>query len=311
MIKKRRNLILIVFIIMIEVLILFNSKTLVSSSKEALNLFVNKLFISLFPFFVLNKILINYNISYYVSKLKLNLISKFLNINNSYISIIILSMLSGMPSNAEYIKDYLDSGIISLKEAERILLISFFPSPVFVITVIGYLGFNSLFIGFILLLVVYIFNFLISLITRNKYNNVNNSNNLKIINSKKLMLILKESISSSFNSLMVILGNIIIFSIILGLLNKYLNLSPIISSIISSFLELTNGIKKISDLNTNFNIKFSFCVFALTFSSLSIHFQASSILSKYNINFFKIFLYKLVLSIFFSLLVYGFLLILG
>ncbi len=307
MIKKRTNLILICFIIIIEVLILFNSKALVSSSKEALNLFINKLFISLFPFFILNKILINYNLPYYISKLKLNLISKLLNINNSYISIIFLSMLSGMPSNAEYIKDYLDGGIISLKEAERLLLISFFPSPVFVVTVIGYLGFNSISIGFTLLLIVYIFNFLLGIITQNKYNTSNNNSSLNVINSKKFMFVLKESISSSFNSLMIIFGNLIIFSIILGLLYNYLDFSPTINSIISSFLELTNGIKKISDLNTNFNIKFSFCVFALTFSSLSIHFQASSILSKYNINFFKIFIYKLIFSIIFSFSLYFFL----
>lgn len=305
MIKKRKNLILVIFIILIEILILFNPKTLVSSSKDAINLFVNKLFISLFPFFVLNKILINYNLPYYISKLKLNIISKLLNINNSYISIIILSLLTGMPSNAEYIKDYLDKGIISLSEAKKLLIITFFPSPVFVITVIGYLGFNSIFIGVILLLLIYLFNFLLGLIIRNKYNNsFINNNKLKIINNKKFMLILKESIFSSLSSLMIILGNIIIFSIILGLLNNYLNLSPVSNSIISSLLELTNGIKKISDLSTNFNIKFSFCVFALTFSSLSIHFQVSSILSDYNINFSKILLYRLLSSIIFSLTLY-------
>ena len=134
MIKKRKNLIIILLIIILEIFILLNPNTLIAYTKEALKLFINKLFITLFPFFVLNKMLINCNLPYYISKSKKNNIS---------LSIIILSMLSGMPSNAEYIKDYLDNNIISLKTAEKLLTVTFFPSPVFVITVIGYLEFNN------------------------------------------------------------------------------------------------------------------------------------------------------------------------
>ncbi len=292
MIKKRKNLIIIFLIILLEIFILFNPNILITYSKDAINLFINKLFISLFPFFVLNKILINYNFPYYISKLKNS---------NIYLSIIILSMLSGMPSNAEYIKDYLDKKIITLKEAEKLLIITFFPSPVFVITVIGYLGFNSIYIGMALLLIIYLTNFLIFIIIKdkNKY-----TINLNIKNNKSFMKVLKESISSSFDSLMIILGNIVIFSILAGIIINYLNTNLYIEIVLTSLLELSNGIKKISELITNFNIKFSLCVFSLIFSGISIHFQISSILSKYNINFFKVFLYRLVISIIISITSY-------
>ncbi len=290
---KKKNLFLIITLIIFELLILFNSKVLINSTKDALNLFINKLFISLFPFFVLNKILINYNLQGYLSKLKLNIINKTLNISNNDLTIIILSLLSGMPSNAEYIKDALNNKIINIKEAERILLISFFPSPVFVITVIGYLNFNSIKIGIILLLIVYLSNFILGIITRNKYK-VNKKNIIpeNIINNK-FMVVLKDSIISSINSLIIILGNLVIFSIILGIINNYLNLNIIQNSILSSLLELTNATKKVSFI-TNFNIKFSLNLFALIFSGFSILSQASSILSEYNINFKKIILYKLI-----------------
>lgn len=291
MIKKRKNIIIILLIMILEIFILLNPNILITYSKDALKLFINKLFISLFPFFVLNKILIDYNLQYYISKSKKN---------NTSLSIIILSMLSGMPSNAEYIKDYLDNNIISLKEAEKLLIITFFPSPVFVITVIGYLEFNNTFIGVILLSIVYLTNFVLYLLIKNKYKDNCSNNNLLIKKNKNFILSLKESIHSSFESLMIILGNIIIFSILVGLLNNYLNLNIYLESIITSLLELSNGIKKISDLITNFNIKFCLCLFALIFSGFSIHFQISSILSKYNINFLKIFLYRLEIAIIIS-----------
>lgn len=292
MIKKKNNLIIILLILILEVFILLNPNVLIIYSKDALNLFINKLFISLFPFFVLNKILIDYNLPYYISKLKRNSIT---------FSIVILSILSGMPSNAEYVKDYLDNNIISLKEAERLLIFTFFPSPVFVITVIGYLGFNSIFIGFILLFIIYLTNFVLWLFIRKK--DIKN-NNIEIKKRTNFMLSLKKAITSSIDSLIIILGNIIIFSLLIGLLDKYLNFNIFFESIITSLLELSNGIKKISDLITNFNIKFSLCLFALIFSGFSIHFQAASILSNYKINIIKIIIYRLIISIFVSSISY-------
>ena len=295
MIKKQKSIIIILLILIIEILILLNPSTLITYSKDALKLFVNKLFISLFPFFVLNKILIDYNLPYYISKLRKS---------NKNLPIIILSMLSGMPSNAEYIKDYLEKNIISINEAEKLLIVTFFPSPVFVITVIGYIEFNNIFIGVLLLLIIYLSNFILYLFIKNKYDSKYSINNLLFKNNKNFITSLKDAITSSFQSLMIILGNIIIFSILIGSLNEYLNLNIYFESIITSLLELSNGIKKISDLITNFDIKFFLCVFALIFSGMSIHFQISSILSKYNINFLKIFLYRLISSIIISSLTY-------
>lgn len=289
MIKKKKNLIIILIIFVLEIFILLNPNVLITYSKDALSLFTNKLFISLFPFFILNKILIDYNLPYYISKLKSNSITS---------SIVILSLLSGMPSNAEYIKDYLDSKIISLEEAKKLLIVTYFPSPVFVITVVGYLGFNSIFIGSILLLIVYLSNFLLWIFIRNKKKLKNNNSYIKT--NVNFMISFKKAIISSLNSLMIILGNIIIFSILIGLLNKYFSLNIYLESLLTSLLELSNGIKKISAINTNFNIKFSLCLFALIFSGFSIHSQVSSILSKYNINFFKIILYRLIAAVFIS-----------
>ena len=285
MIKRKKDAVLIVIVFTLELIILINPNVLINSTKDALNLFINKLFISLFPFFVLNKILINYNLQGYLSKLNIN----------SFLTIIMLSMISGMPSNAEYIKDALDNKIINIEDAQKLLLISFFPSPVFVITVVGYIHFKSIKIGIILLLIIYISNLILGLMFKTKNNNytLNRNNNLKF------MTILKKSIHSSMESLLIILGNIIMFSILLGILNNYLNLSNIQNGILASFLELSNAIKKVSYI-TNFNIKFSLTLFALSFSGLSVFSQASSILSEYNINFKKIILYKLLMSIIFS-----------
>ncbi len=294
---KKKNILILIFILFIEIIILFNPNILLVSVSEALNLFINKLFISLFPFFVLNEILLEYNLSYYISSLKYNFLSKIFNINKSSISIIILSLLTGHPSNAKYIKDYLDKGLISESEATKLLIITFFPSPVFVITVVGYLLFNNIEIGIFLLLAVYFINFLLGIIIKNKFDIIKNENILLPINNKNFSVILKNALINSFSTLFLILGNIIIFLLLLNLFNEYFNFTPIINTIFSILIEITNGIKKASILNTNLALKISLTLFALMFSGLSIHSQVSSILSDYKIDYKSVFTYRIIISI--------------
>lgn len=302
MLKSKKNIIIILFFIIIEIIILVNPSLLIYSVKEGMDLFINKLFISMFPFFVLNEILLEYNLAYYISSLKNNLISKIFSISNHSTSIIILSLLSGHPSNAKYIKDFLDKKLISEKEATKLLIITFFPSPVFVITIVGYLMFNSLLIGFIILLIIYFYNFLLAIFIKNKIKICKYNVSLKIKYNNNFSTILKKSIINSFNTLLIILGNIIIFILLLNIINEYINLNPIIDSIFTSFIELTNGIKKISNLDTNFSLKFSLIIFSFLFSGASIHSQVSSILSDYFINYKLVFLYRFISSIIFTLI---------
>ena len=113
---------------------------------------------------------------------------------------------------------------------------------------------------------------------------------------------LKESILKSFNTCFIILGNIIIFTIIINILNSYININPVISSVFNGLLEMTSGIKSISMLNISLKYKIILTSFILNFSGLSIIFQSRSILSDYKINIKKILIVKLVFSILVALL---------
>ncbi len=297
MTKEKNNIFFILTIVILEILLLINPSILITSVKESIELFMNKLFVTLFPFFVLNSILLEYNFQYYISIIGKNILAKILKISNISLSIIILSLLTGHPSNAKYIKDFLDKKIISVEEATKLLIITYLPNPFFVITIIGYILFNDIFIGIIMLLTIYLINFILGLFIRNKIivNELNKK--IEIKNNQNLTIILKDSFINSFKTLMIILGNIIIFTIIINLFNNYIHINPIIDSILSSIFELTTGINKISSLSTDFSIKFTLCVSALTFCGLSIHSQIMSILSDYNINFKLIFKYRLIATV--------------
>ena len=124
-------------------------------------------------------------------------------------------------------------------------------------------------------------------------------NDIEYVKQNKLTLqeTLSNSISKGINTSYMILGNIIIFTILVNLLNHYLNINSTVLAIISGMLEMTNGIFMIGNLNINLTYKVILTSFILNFSGLSIIFQTSSILSKYKINIKKILIVKLIFSI--------------
>ncbi len=293
------------YILLSLVLILFiiNIKLVISSTYNASLLFFNKVFVSIFPFIILCDILIYFDYHIFLKNTIGKFISKIFNIDPSTSIIFILSILTSHPANSVYIKDMLDNNEIDINTANKILCFTYFPSISFVIGTIGIGLYNSFKIGIILYLFCFLNNVLIGIFLRKDKSISINRNNIS--KDKNLFDTLRKSILKGINTSMIILGNLIIFTIISNLLIKYISIDKSFISIISGILELTNGIVSISSLNINIIIKLTITLFILCFSGFSIIFQSISILNVYKINIKKILTMKLVFSIFTSLLFYS------
>ena len=287
------TLILIVFIL--------NIKVVINSTYDASVLFFKKVFITIFPFIILCDILIYFNYHLFIKRIFGNLINKIFNIDSNTSIIFILSVLTSHPSNAVYIKNLLDNKLIDIKTANRILIYTYFPSIAFVTGVIGISLYNSFKIGLLLWIICFINNIFIGLYLRkdNSYieSITNETKNISFFECFKLSII--KAINTSF----IILGNLIVFNIIINLLVRYVSINSTILSILTGFLELTSGVISISKLSIPFNIKFALTSLILNFSSLSILFQSFSILSDYKINIKKTLTIKLMFSIITFLLI--------
>lgn len=291
------------YIILTLILIIFilNIKIVINSTYEASLLFFKKVFITIFPFVILCDFLIYFNYHIFIKGIFGKIINKIFNIDSNTSIIFILSIFSSHPSNAIYVKNLLDNKIIDIKVANRILIYTYFPSIAFVIGVIGVSLYNSFKIGLILWIICFINNILIGLFLRkdNVYiESINNeSKNISFFECFKLSII--KAINTSF----IILGNLIVFTIIINLIVNYISINPTILSVLTGFLELTSGVISISLLDIPFNVKFALTSLILNFSSLSILFQSFSILSSYKINIKKTLTIKLMFSIITFLLI--------
>lgn len=289
--KIIKSLILTLFLIVF----VLNLDIVINSTLSASHLFITKVFVSIFPFIILSDILYYFNYDLFLKKIFGNIISKLFNLSKNASIIYILSILTSHPGNAIYIKGMLDNKTIDEEDATKILRATYFPSIAFVIGSIGIGIYHDIKIGIILHLITFLNNILIGVFLRGK----KKCNDIEYVKQNKLTLqeTLSNSISKGINTSYIILGNIIIFTILVNLLNHYLNINSTVLAIISGMLEMTNGIFMISNLNINLTYKVILTSFILNFSGLSIIFQTSSILSKYKINIKKILIVKLIFSI--------------
>lgn len=289
--KIIKSLILTLFLIVF----VLNLDIVINSTLSASYLFITKVFVSIFPFIILSDILFYFNYDLFLKKIFGNIISKLFNVSKNTSIIYVLSILTSHPGNAIYIKGMLDNKTIDEEDATKILRATYFPSIAFVIGSIGIGIYHDIKIGIILYLITFLNNILIGVFLRGK----RKCNDIEYVKENKLTLqeTLSNSISKGINTSYIILGNIIIFTILVNLLNHYLNINSTVLAIISGMLEMTNGIFMIGNLNINLTYKVILTSFILNFSGLSIIFQTSSILSKYKINMKKILIVKLIFSI--------------
>ncbi len=231
---------------------------------------------TIFPFYIVVDLLVNYD---FIKIIEFSLekpFYKMFGLKSSAIFILIFSMLTGFPSGAKYISNLLKENLISIEEANRLIMFTHFSNPLFIINIIGLTILKNKFLGFLILLSHFLSNFVIAFFIKANTNIESTNISLKPNTFGK---ILSKSIIDSFNSLLIILGNLIVFQILLKITFYYFNFSQVLKTIISLLIELTSGLFSLNNLNINIKFKALTITTALSFGGFCIHSQVYSILS--------------------------------
>jgi len=292
--KNIYNLLTITFLFFILICLIIFSRDTMDSVLLAMNIWKENVFPSLFPFFVITDLLINYGFIDLLGGLTKKIMNKLFYLPGDASFIIIASMLSGFPSSAKYIKEMLEEKKIDTDEAQYLLSFTHFSNPLFVIGFIGGTALKSKELGYIVLLCHIISNFLIAFAIRKKRKiNISPnkfSNTLEEIAKKRqstrFIPTLTSSILKTINTLILLLGIITTFLIITSLITNLIPIDNFSKTIISGLLEMTQGIKYLSILDgIPLNLKTSIMTMFISFGGISIHLQVMSILSDTKINY--------------------------
>lgn len=304
--KKILNLIVIVLTLFILYQIIINKILIYNSINLSLDIWVNNLIPALFPFFIITDILINYNFTCYIPK-KIKSFCKYLfNVTDNMITILFLSLVSGFPNNARNTRILYDKGLITLDEANHILIFSHFSNPVFVLTTVGLFFFNNKTIGIILLISHYFSNFILGILFRSFFNHKNN-NDLKYDNDVNFGNVLINAIKKAVDTILLICGIVTIFLLLASIIDNIFNLDIYTSMIVKGMLEITIGIESLAKLNLPIVYKAVIASCFLAFGGFSVHMQVISQISDTKISY-KYFLigriYQMILSGIITYLIY-------
>lgn len=278
--KKLMDFTFCLFCFISIIFIFKNNKEVANIILEAVNLFFKKVFVSLFPMFILNDILINLNIPYYFYLLFNKLFLKVFHTSGLGAYVFIMSLISGTPSNAYILKELVELEKLSIEEANHFLTFTYFSNPLFLTVMLSTI-FNAR-IVLKIILCHYIANIIIGILMRNKAPKI--VTNQKYTQNKSKSSIIK-SINKSISTLLMILGTICFYMLLTFIVMNLLPDNLLIKTLISGFLEITNGLNTITSLNFFIQIKEIIATAIISFGGLSIHTQIKSILEDTKMNY--------------------------
>ena len=286
-------------------LLVFSNSNLLSA-KTGISLWADSVVPSLLPFFIATELLGYTNVISFLGKSLTKFMKPIFNVPGEGAFPFIMGIISGYPMGAKIVANFKEQGVCTQEECERLLAFTNNSGPLFIVGTVGIGLFRDTKTG-ILLFVTHILacitvGFLFRWWKTNKRKNKItldtcglSTNAVSISNLGEL---LASSIMNSINTIFLIGGFIVLFSVIISILknSKILEilgntLSPLLNvfgisnnfleGIITGVIELTNGICIISSIPSKcISTNIIICAFLLGFGGISIMLQILSITSK-------------------------------
>lgn len=311
-----KSIIIYVFPIFSIILCLFSNETSLVA-KKTIYLCLDIVIPSLFPFFVLSRIIIQYVTEFPCPKFLKGIIEKFFYLPYYAIFIIILGFISGYPNGAKMARDMFNQGLIDSRQASKLLPMANYCSPLFIIGTIGSGLFKSIKLGIFLLLIHWISGLMVSFIIgkitgygsgREGKKNHSTQNNIKrpaheyrkkSMNSVSLAVLFPSAIEDAailcikvsgyivffavFSELLSLLG---VFSLIGGLIgllftesSQSAGFSEFITALLKGFMEITSGAQAIYNLKSiQLNVQLAVISIIFGFAGFSVHTQIVGIM---------------------------------
>lgn len=276
--NKIIDFVVILVCVIVLIQLLFNKILVFDTISYSLDIWISSIIPSLFPFFVISDILINYDVTKYIPKKIRALFANLFKVSDNVITIFFLSMISGFPSNARNTRTMYDMGLIDKDEASHCLMFTHFSNPLFILGTVSTFFFKNELFGIIILIAHYLSNIILGIMLKN-YNSISNINyTAPKVKCQNFSAIFIKAIRNAIDNLLSILGTLTCFLVLASLIINMLNVSAYDSAILKGILEVTMGLKDLSLLNISDVYKVVIATMFISFGGLSVHMQVLSFL---------------------------------
>ena len=242
------------------------SESCSSGALKGLEMCLNVLVPSLFPFMAVSSFIVKSGLAYQLGK-PFSKITRFVfGLSGQFAPIIILSLIGGYPVGAKGISALVQSGDISDDEAEKALMFCICAGPGFIVNFVGNSIYQNKKIGLIIfvsqILSVLILGIIINIISKNNFSN-KESKHKSIPMSNAIV----EATLDSTKGIVSICAFVILFSAFAGIVDEIIN-NVEFKNYLYCLLEVCNAVK--------YNSQLELVAFAIGFGGLCVHFQIFS-----------------------------------
>ena len=268
MTKNCKSILLLVSLFSLLLLFLSHSEMVVDEIISYTRLFYFNVFPTSFLFLLISYLLIENHLFFYLQH--------FLPNKNLYF--FILSILSGYPAGAIYIKESYIRGEIDLEEANQFIRFAHAPNPLFVIYHCHQL-FKDSFMPYLFYGIILISQFILYLFTPKKKSFFSSS-----VSSVSFSQTFQNAFMKTVHTILIIYGTSVFFYILSSFLTHYFSFSNTLYVFLCGVFDIMNGIHS-SYIIQNLYLRMILLYFFIVFGSIPIHIQIKSILADTSISY--------------------------
>ncbi|MCM3568788.1 sporulation integral membrane protein YlbJ [Neobacillus mesonae] len=334
--SKFKTVVLSVSVSILAVSLIFFPQESLEASRRGLDMWWKIVFPSLLPFFIVSELLIGFGVVKFIGVLLEPLMRPLFRVPGAGGFVWAMGLASGFPAGAKFTARLRQEGQLSQIEAERLVSFTNSSNPLFIFGAVAVGFFKNAQLGIILALAHYLGNFCVGIIMRffgkepskeskKEKNSISIRGALSTLHQTRLKdnrpigKLLGDAVNTSIQTLLMVGGFIIIFSVI----NKILYILHITEALgkivevmfsslafpemlsipfISGIFEITLGSQLTSNVGAATLLQQAMITsFILGFSGLSVHAQVASILAQTDIRYKPFFIGRILQGIFASL----------
>lgn len=304
-------------ILMILSLVLLPTDS-VEAAKEGVNLCINVIVPSLFPFFTLSTLAVEMGLIQGLGRLTERFMAPLFRVSGKCAGAFLLGILGGYPVGARTAISLYQSGQCSKTEAERLLSFCNNSGPAFILGVVGAGIFASSSAGLWLYGAHVAASILVGMLFRfyGKEQPLSASRQYTVAEHKSFSQVFPESVKNAFSGTLNICAFVIFFTVVIRLLFQT-GILPFFTSLFSRFgmpestaeslltglIEMTSGVWSLREMAGSMSQKLCMAAFILGWAGLSVHCQVLSFIGKSGLSTKTYFFGKLLHGVFSAILI--------
>jgi len=314
--KALYNILISLIILMVISLVIFPKEAL-EAAKGGINLWLFTIAPSLFPFFIGSELLLQLGVVHFLGNLLEPFMRPLFNVPGSGSFAMAIGYTSGYPVGAQIITRLWEEKLCTTEEAERLMAFCNNSGPLFMLGAVAIGMMNSPKAGYIIMASNYLaaittgllFRFYKKSTRKVTYSKKTGFYSIVVQNKKNFSILLSEAVTKSVNTILLIGGYVVFFSVVIEFLKLYNILSLfssifkpffsllgieeiVIPSFLSGILEITVGSSMISQLPIPISQKVVLISSIIAWGGISIHGQVLGVISKTKIGYFPYFIAK-------------------